>query len=687
MLDSIQSTNKEIQESRIGLESLKQNYFIASLRSEKAAQMASIEDEEERVQLANKNLEVMKIQMMRSSEEYLSAMAKEKELWGEYEITKKQAKNYLKELEESRLQFLRRCVEKYTMIEKKELLLLNDFVESMSFNLNVFANEDAPISLDYLLDGEELKKENWTSYEKWKKNMKKEGKNIMKLEENFISHESGYIPLDSSLALIKTLVYSIIPTHGKCCSDSQSSSKGSVLDDSTVETLESELFYDFSVKIMESNHWETFMEVLEMRKHVGYIEPINMNNLASLIATITSIMIDEKHFNVEIFYKIIQFSHNFYTCDTKRIYLAKFLSNQAIFKKSKPWITTINFAVQRKHKIEKALFKNTQQRLKKQGKTPVKPNKNSKISVTNSILSHFNFYMANLGTPVQIVQEVLRDCAKRYKLPPESLSSLTIEAHSIQPYPPTVSPSIKSLRANSKTRSKFGMFLYLGLSIDYLSIKEARTLLLVCKTWNSVLSPHFYKLSLLNYHNLAYRRLAWRSALYKTPRVSFNSLKTQLASKPEAIKDVAEVIKMDIFRSFSASPQIDCKFIEDMLKVFAFYKPKVGYCQGMHYLASTLAQVIGYNDEAFWALDELIRLHSMQQLYGQDMTQLKVFFYILDRLVTLHVPEVRQVLNAENIVANNYSVTWFITLFASQLSGKGELLMRIWDFFIFVRVI
>ena len=52
------------------------------------------------------------------------------------------------------------------------------------------------------------------------KNMKKEDKNIMKFEEeNLISNESWYIPLDSFLAFMKTLVYSIIPTHEKCSSD------------------------------------------------------------------------------------------------------------------------------------------------------------------------------------------------------------------------------------------------------------------------------------------------------------------------------------------------------------------------------------------------------------------------------------------------------------------------------------
>jgi hypothetical protein len=684
MLNSIQVCTEEIKESRISLEMLKQNYFLSSLRAEKAGQMASIEDDESRLALANKNVEVMKAQMMKASEEYLSAMAREKELWGEYEIMKKQAVRFLKELEESRVQFLRRCVEKYTLVEKKELLLLNDFVESISHNLTVIGAEDLPVSLEFLLQNEGLEQENWVSYDKWKKNMKSEGKNVMKFNENFISSETGYKPLDSSLALIKTLVYAIIPTN-KGSSDSHSSSKGSVLDDSTTDTLESELLCDFSMKIMDSSHWETFMDVLETRKHIGYLEPINMNNLASLIATITSIMMDDKQFNVEIFYKIVHFSHQFYTCDSKRIYLSKFLSTQSIFKSSKSWTSTINFAVLRKLSTEKALFKKTQQRMKKLGKTAQKPNKNSKNSITSSILSHFNFHMTNLGTPIQVASEVILTCSKRHKLKPENVISLLIELNSIQTTPPPLQTIHKSLRVNAKSRSKWGLFLYLGLSFDYLPISEASELLQVCKTWNTILSPHYYKKSLLLYKNLKFRRLAWKSALFKKSQVKFEDLKNQLCKNPQMIKDVAEVIRMDIFRSFNQNSAVDSKFIEEVLRVFAFYKPKVGYCQGMHYLASTLAHVLGDNEEVFWSLDELIRFHQMQQLYGQDMNQLKVFFFILDRVVTLHVPEVRQVLNAENIVSTNYCVTWFITLFASQLPNKQDLLLRIWDFFIFVR--
>lgn len=683
IIEECKKSTEEIKESRVKLENLKQNYFMASLRAEKAAQMAGIEDVEDRVLLANKNFEVMKTQMIKASGEYLEAMATEKQLWGEYEINRKQGSDYLKKLENSRFQFLRRCIKEYSLIEKKELLLLNDFVESISNNLNNFGTECNLENYKDILLCENVEKEDWISYEQWKNLMKNEGKNVLKMEENYICIETGYKPMDSSVALIKTLVYSLIPSKAKDCSDSFSSGKGSA-EDSTCDSIESELFYEFSVKIMDPDHWDTFMYVLESRSYIGYIEPANMNNLASLLATITSIMMDEKMFNIEIFYKIVNFSHCFHTIDCKRVYLSKFLATQPIFKVGKYWVSIVNFAVLRKLATEKALFKRTQERLKKMGKPPQKSNKNSAASVTCSMLSHFIFYMVNLGIPTPVADSVIRECAKKHKLTNDSQSGLIIELYSIQTVPPSILTSNKSLRHNAKNRFKWGINLYLGLSFDYLQIKEIPELLLVCKHWNTILSPQYYKTCLLTYNNTQFRRLAWRSILYKPSRVPYKDLKSQLESNPKSIKDFADVIKMDIFRSFNNNTNVNSAFLEEILKVYAYYKPKVGYCQGMHYLASTLAEVLGDSEEVFWAMDELIRYHQMQQLYGQDMNQLKIFFYILDRLITLHVPEVRQVLNAENIVSNNYCVTWFITLFASQLSAKPRLLMRIWDYFVFV---
>ena len=145
---------------------------------------------------------------------------------------------------------------------------------------------------------------------------------------------------------------------------------------------------------------------------------------------------------------------------------------------------------------------------------------------------------------------------------------------------------------------------------------------------------------------------------------------------------------MDIFRSYSNNININSQHLEEILKIYAFFRPKVGYCQGMHYLAGTLTQILGHGEVSFWAIDEIIRVHHMQELYGQDMSKLRAFFYILERLLTLHNPDLRFLLNAENIVSSNYSASWFITLFAGQLSSsRNDLLLRIWDFFIFVTYI
>ena len=348
----------------------------------------------------------------------------------------------------------------------------------------------------------------------------------------------------------------------------------------------------------------------------------------------------------------------------------------------------ITYAINKKIQNEKILFKKNQERLQKLGKKIQASNGNSNKSTIGSIISQYNFYMINLGTTCEVASKVVLECGHKSKIGSERLFPILAELHSIQTGAIVSIPRHKSLRVNSKSRSKWGIYLYLGLSCDYLQIEEIPVLFLVCKTWHNILSGHFYKEALIKHSNTAFRKLAWASILYKPGKKKYLDLAAELKSKPGAVKDLEDVIHMDIFRSYSNNININSQHLEEILKIYAFFRPKVGYCQGMHYLAGTLTQILGHGEVSFWAIDEIIRVHHMQELYGQDMSKLRAFFYILERLLTLHNPDLRFLLNAENIVSSNYSASWFITLFAGQLSSsRNDLLLRIWDFFIFVTYI
>ena len=80
MLSSITTSTDLLTTSRVTLEELKQKYFKASVKAEKAAKMARIEEEDDRINLACRNHDYMKSFMIKASEDYLNALGHEKKL-------------------------------------------------------------------------------------------------------------------------------------------------------------------------------------------------------------------------------------------------------------------------------------------------------------------------------------------------------------------------------------------------------------------------------------------------------------------------------------------------------------------------------------------------------------------------------------------------------------------------------
>lgn len=686
LLASILTAAGALGESRESLEILKKNYFHASVKAEKSAKMAKIEEEEERIALSFRNYELMKSSMVSASEAYLQALAHEKELWSEYEEIKKYGSEYLKDLEESRLQFLKRCMEKYVGMESLQLAFLTNKLTQVNAAIGeIVPGTNSSDFCNRLLKFGEITREDWVSYEQWKDVLKAKGENPLITEENYISSDVDYKPMDSSVALMKSLLYSIIPSRRKQSFDSSSTDRSTLMETPGLDTFERASVSECSKILLQPEQWPHFISILDSRKYIAYVEANGIDSLSGLISTVISLMMNEKLFTPETFCKIINFSHSFYTIDKKKQYLFTFLSSHPIFQSYTYWTQAVLYTVSQQLNSEKILFKKNQLRLKKQGKKGHKPSKNSAKSTICSIFSQFNFYMINLGTSIEIASKVLFDCGKKLKLDLDRLLPIISELHSIQLSISSVLSRHKSLRVNSKSRSKWGLQLYLGLCLDFLPISEIPILLTVCKAWHNILIGHFYREALITYGNLSYRKQAWASILYKPSSKKYSEIYAELLKNPKSVKELSDVIHMDVLRSYANNPRINSQLLEEILKAYAFYKPKVGYCQGMHYLAGTLTQILGHGEVAFWAIDEIIRVHHMQDLYSEDMTKLKAFFYILERLITMHAPEVRFLLNSENIVSSNYSATWFITLFAGQLASRTDLLLRIWDYFIMVK--
>ena len=160
-----------------------------------------------------------------------------------------------------------------------------------------------------------------------------------------------------------------------------------------------------------------------------------------------------------------------------------------------------------------------------------------------------------------------------------------------------------------------------------------------------------------------------------------------MKSNPGSIKSVEDVIMMDILRSYSNKQNVNSEELREVLRAYAFYQTKVGYCQGMNYIAGTLYTVFQDPVKTFWSMDELIRINSMYDLFCEDLPKLKYFFFALDRLIAFHLPAIHETFNAEVITSSAFCSPWFLTLFGALLTQDLSLLLEIWDNFIFVNYI
>jgi len=70
---------------------------------------------------------------------------------------------------------------------------------------------------------------------------------------------------------------------------------------------------------------------------------------------------------------------------------------------------------------------------------------------------------------------------------------------------------------------------------------------------------------------------------------------------------------------------------------------------------------------AFHSLRALVNNFSMAELFNVDLPKLKLYFYQLDRLSNIVLPDLHAHLREEQINSSYFASAWFITLFTSSM--------------------
>eukprot|EP01061_Rhynchopus_euleeides_P033193 TRINITY_DN5547_c0_g4_i1.p2 TRINITY_DN5547_c0_g4~~TRINITY_DN5547_c0_g4_i1.p2 ORF type:complete len:350 (+),score=127.80 TRINITY_DN5547_c0_g4_i1:333-1382(+) len=155
--------------------------------------------------------------------------------------------------------------------------------------------------------------------------------------------------------------------------------------------------------------------------------------------------------------------------------------------------------------------------------------------------------------------------------------------------------------------------------------------------------------------------------------------------------ELREIAKRDLGRTFTTSvmflsahtTQIGDDFQQTLYRIlhaYAVYDPRVGYCQGMGFLAATLLSQMK-EEEAFWAFTVMMRheKYLVGDMYLPGFPKTQQAFRILTMLLERFAPRLAEHLEMECVNISYFASRWFMTLFANVIPTRRAL--QIWDVF------
>ncbi|KAF0719286.1 Aste57867_1134 [Aphanomyces stellatus] len=157
---------------------------------------------------------------------------------------------------------------------------------------------------------------------------------------------------------------------------------------------------------------------------------------------------------------------------------------------------------------------------------------------------------------------------------------------------------------------------------------------------------------------------------------------------------VLDDIRKDISRTNILTSLMEEEILLRILKAYAVRNPGVGYCQGMHILASMFLVHMADEAAVFWSL-ALVVEELLPDYYSRTMAGVHIDQQVLDILVhrtcvhSLHslaqyhrrrrprLPHVAAHLKTQDVDPSLFSTKWFVSVFVHTL--PMPLVLRFWD--------
>jgi len=387
--------------------------------------------------------------------------------------------------------------------------------------------------------------------------------------------------------------------------------------------------------------------------------------------------------------------------NNKKYYLCHMFSELKIFSNKEFWTNLLNFEIKIlteekiKSQIEK---KENSKRIKgnliekvNNNKIKDKSNNNSNKKVENQIIyrimiddnlsiycieviEEFIQHFLNFNLPKKVSMEIIKEIYNKYGFDKiyydyfiDEINSNTFfkkESHiSITENMSENNDNYIIPKEDNSNDKKLNLLVYSIYNID-LDIKDYLNVLKLNKEYYKFLRKVVYKKILLNNPNIEFNKKIkiWKIILdYNENKKLYNyqELKTKIMQNSINPKD-SDIINVDVMRTnVIQNKELNQKKISNILKAVVEAIPGISYNQGMNYVAAFLFNMLYLKksekekdeneEETFYLFLGLFTSTKYGELFKNNLELLKKFYFILERLISIFIPELYSFFQNNNI--------------------------------------
>ncbi len=133
-----------------------------------------------------------------------------------------------------------------------------------------------------------------------------------------------------------------------------------------------------------------------------------------------------------------------------------------------------------------------------------------------------------------------------------------------------------------------------------------------------------------------------KAEVARSKRSNPNTYKNLLFARSDLETDLSIAIERDLERTFPhnayfLSGNDGYHQLQRILVAFALHNPRIGYTQGINFIAGNFLLQLEEED-AFWMLSNFLHKYSLIDLFSEGMPRLKIALYQLSCLTYIHLP-------------------------------------------------